>query len=108
MVFHPFNHEKEIWPSMNQMMEIICAVGDIDMNTDTVMHYDGKEGTERKRILSDINSNLKVRVVMTISAVTAVVDFSVKDWLDRLYACVSGYQDPKKDRPMIAPRPPHP
>ena len=46
MVFYPFKHEKEIWPSMKQKMEIICTVGRINMTTDTVMHYGGMDGQE--------------------------------------------------------------
>ena len=46
---------------------------------------------EKKRILSNITENWKVRVVMTNTAVTAGVDFSVPDWFDRLYACISGF-----------------
>ena len=61
------------------------------MTTDTVMHYGGLDGAEKKRILSDINIHWKVRVVMTNTAVTAGVDFNVSDWFDRLYACISGF-----------------
>ena len=74
---------------MKQMMEIICKVTGIDMTADTVMHYGGMDSDEKKRILSDINTHWKVRVVMTNSAVTAGVDFNVPDWFDRLYACIS-------------------
>jgi len=98
MVFHQFRKEDKYnrWPSMKQMMEIICKVGGIDMTTDTVMHYGGMDGDEKKRILSDINTHWKVRVVMTISAVTAGVDFNVHNWFDRLYACISGYPNPRE------------
>ncbi len=51
MVFFQFRYETAKWPSMNQMMEIICAVGEIDMNTDTVMHNGRMDGVEKKRIL---------------------------------------------------------
>ncbi len=79
MVFYHFRNEDKYnrWPSMKQMMEIICRMGGIDMATDTVMHYGGMDGAEKKRILSDINTQWKVRVVMTNSAVTAGVDFNV-------------------------------
>ena len=98
MVFYQFRKEDKYnrWPSMKQMMEIICKVGGIDVTTDTVMHYGGMDGDEKKRILSDINTHWKVRVVMTNSAVTAGVDFNVPDWFDRLYACISGYQNPRE------------
>ena len=92
MVFFQFRYETDNWPSMNQMMEVICAVGEIDMNTDTVMHNGGMDGVEKKRILADINMHWKKRVVMTNSAVTAGVDFNVHNWFDRLYECVARNQ----------------
>ena len=54
------------------------------------------DGAEKKRILSDINTNWKVRVVMTNLAVTAGVDFNVHNWFDRVYACITGYQNPRE------------
>ncbi len=33
---------------------------------------------------------------MMTSAVTAGVDFNVPNWFDRLYACISGYQNPRE------------
>jgi hypothetical protein len=95
MVFYPFKHEKPIWPSMTQMMALICDEGGIDIS-DTVMHYGGMDSAEKNRILSNINENWKVRVVMTNTAVTAGVDFNVPDWFDRLYACISGFQNPRE------------
>jgi hypothetical protein len=78
------------------MMQIICDVGGIDMATDTVSHFGGMDGAEKNRILDDINTTWKVRVVMTNSAVTAGVDFNVHNWFDRLYACITGYQNPRE------------
>jgi hypothetical protein len=96
MVFHQFRNERDMWPSMKQMMQIICDVGGIDMATDTVMHFGGMDGADKKLILSDINTHWKVRVVMTNTAVTAGVDFNVPNWFDRLYACISGFQNPRE------------
>jgi len=73
MVFYPFKYEKAMWPSMTQMMALICDEGSIDIS-DTVMHYGGMDNAEKKRILSNINEIWKVRVDITNSAVTAGVD----------------------------------
>jgi hypothetical protein len=96
VVFYPFKYEKDIWPSMMQIMDIICAVGGIDQTTDTVMHYGGMDGVEKKRMLSGIITHWKARVVMTNLAVTAGVDFNVPNWFDMSYACISGYQNPRE------------
>ena len=60
------------------------------------MHYGGMDNAEKKRILSNIKENWKVRVVMTNTAITAGVDFSVSDCFDRLYACISGFLNPRE------------
>jgi hypothetical protein len=96
MVFHQFRNERDMWPSMKQMMQIICDVGGIDMATDTVSHFGGMDGADKKLILSDINTHWKVRVVITNTAVTAGVDFTVPNLFDRLYACISGFQNPRE------------
>ena len=59
MVFYQFRVEDKHnrWPSMKQMMQIICDVGGIDMVTGTVMHFGGMYGVEKKRILSDIKTH---------------------------------------------------
>ena len=56
MVFYPFKHEKPMWPSMTQMMALICDEGGIDIS-DIVMHYGGMDNAEKKRILSNITEN---------------------------------------------------
>jgi len=33
---------------------------------------------------------------MTNTAVTTGVDYNVPDWFDRLYACISGFQNPRE------------
>ena len=97
-IFHQFRigDKYNRWPSMKKMLDIVCAMGGIDMTTDTVMHYDGMDGAEKKRILSDININWKIRVVMTITTITAGVDFNAPDWLDRLFTCISEFQNPRE------------
>jgi hypothetical protein len=59
MVFYQFRNDDRYkrWPSMKQILEIVCKVGGIDMATDTVMQYGGMDGHEKKRILSDINTH---------------------------------------------------
>ncbi len=59
--------------------------------SDTVTHYGDMDNVEKKRVLSNIDENWKVRVVMTNTAVTAGVDFTVPDWFYRLYACISRF-----------------
>ncbi len=66
------------------------------MPTDTVMHFGGMDGNEKKRIPSDINTHWKVRVVMTNSAVTADVDFNIPNRFDQMYEYISGYQNPRE------------
>jgi hypothetical protein len=43
MVFYPFKKESKPWPSMFQIMNIICDEGDIDKEKDTAMHYGGMD-----------------------------------------------------------------
>ena len=77
-------------------MEMICKVEGIDMTIDSVMHYGEMDAAKKKWILSDINTHWNVHVVMTNTTVTAGVDFNVPDWFDRLYACITGFQNPRE------------
>jgi hypothetical protein len=95
MVFYSFKVEKMYWPSMHQIMSTICHHGGIDEDKDTVMHYGDMDGAEKALILNDLNKHWRKRVVMTNSAVTAGVDFA-QLWFHRLYACVSGFQNPRE------------
>jgi hypothetical protein len=86
MVFYLFKYETDFWPSMMQTRHIICAVGDIDMTTDTdVMHYDGMLGATKKLILSGINTYWNIYVAMPNTVVTSGVNFSVPDRFVRLH-----------------------
>ena len=95
MVFYPFKNEKLSWPSMAQIMDQICKVGGIDRDSDTVMHFGDMDKKQKATILSDINTHWRKRVVMTNSAVTAGVDFTVMHF-HKLYACASGFQNPRE------------
>ena len=66
-------------------MRTICHHGGIDVDTDTVMHYGGKDEEEKTRILGNIGQQWMKRVVMTNSAVTAGVDFTPR-WFHSMYA----------------------
>ena len=95
MVFYPFKVEKFSWPSMDQIMKQICKSAGIDQASETLMHFGNMDKKERATILSDLNTHWQKRVVMTNSAVTAGVDFTVTHF-HRLYVCASGFQNPRE------------
>ena len=78
MVLYPFKAQKTYWPSMHQIMSMICNIGGIDEKKDTVMHFGDMDGEEKARVLSDLNTNYRKRVIITNTAVTAGVDFTVR------------------------------
>ncbi len=56
MVFYPFTEEATSWPTMHQVMKLICDEGNIDAEADTVMHF-GKMGCKAKtKILSKLTT----------------------------------------------------
>ena len=54
MIFYPFIRENGNWPSMDQVMEAICAMGNIDREQDTVMHNGIMYGKTKSRVLHNV------------------------------------------------------
>ena len=67
MVFYPFVKEKEnYWFSMRQLMAIICDYGNIDMESDTVMHCATMDDEIKLTVLGDITAQWQKRAGMRI------------------------------------------
>ena len=79
MVFYPFTEEAASWPTMPQVMKLICDEGNIDAEADTVMHFGKMDCAAKNKILVNINEHWQRMVVMTNNSATAGLNFNPKD-----------------------------
>lgn len=96
MVYHHFINST-CWLTQKEVMKIICDVGGIDMERDTLMinRRSPKTDKEADEVLSNINAHFQKRVVMTNSRITAGVDFTVR-WFHKLYMASPAFQNPRE------------
>ena len=96
MIFYPFIRENGNWLSMDQVMEAICAMGNIEREQDTIMNNGIMDNKIKQRVLSNIRVDWRKRVGMTNTSVTAGLNFDVNGWFHSVYACVSNFQSPRE------------